>query len=473
MTSLPRLALATAPTGPDPSVASLALLAGLSAERWRVQHFRSWASPVPTRIVGSLSGRPGGHLDAWLMPPELCRRVFAQGTRGADLAIVEGTLDLEPTRHQGPGPGLAIPVTAPACVGAYGNRPGPLEPLAEALDLPQVLVLDCRHLTGPSPHLPWIPPGIDAVLLDGLERSQDFEGLKSLVSLLLKRPVLGAVEALPEARAALAAHRSEPRLDPELIAPLAESFRRFVDLPALRAVAESRPHPFEPEELALAVGRIGDRRFRVAYAVDEAFGGYYPDTLAAIEALGGELHEFSPLRSDGLPRGADLVLIGCGFADLFAEELAANLCLIAELRAHVCGGRRIYAEGGGAAYLSRSLVLGDRTVPGAGILACDAVLRPEPAPPTPVERVLTQPGWLGPAGTTVRGYQSGRWRFEPAGEPVDCPSRSGCLTAEGDVAFRKHAIGSLIHLHLGALPDVVAAFAGRHAAHVAPPGPHR
>ncbi len=464
MTVTPRLALATDPHGSDPAPASLAVLAGLSAAGWRVQHFRSWASPISNRVVGTLTGRPGRHLDAWLMPPAVCRRVFEQGARGADLAIVEGTLDRDPVADQGPTPGQRVPIVAPASVGLYGDRPGPLAPLAEALDLPRVLVLDSRLLTQARPHLPWIPDGVDAVLLDHLERPRDFEGLRSLVGLLLKKPVVGAIEALPVARAALAALRPDQAADPEAFRPLAESFVRFADLPAWRALAESRPLPHGTD---LAADADPDdqtapgRPFRVAYAMDEVFGGYYPDTLAAIEALGGELLEFSPLRDDSLPRGVDLVLIGCGFSDLFAEELAANVCLIADLRAHVCRGRRIYAEGGGAAYLGRSLIVGDRVTPGAGILCFDATLHAQPTPPVPVERTLVRDAWLGPAGSSVRGYHSGRWSLAPAPEPGDCPSRSGRLTAEADVYFRNNAVGSLIHLHLGALPKVVAAFAGR------------
>ena len=41
MIEFPRLALATAATGPEPSLASLAMLAGLTQRRWRVQHFRT------------------------------------------------------------------------------------------------------------------------------------------------------------------------------------------------------------------------------------------------------------------------------------------------------------------------------------------------------------------------------------------------------------------------------------------------
>jgi cobyrinic acid a,c-diamide synthase len=198
--------------------------------------------------------------------------------------------------------------------------------------------------------------------------------------------------------------------------------------------------------------------------MDDAFGAYFPDTLESLENLGAELVEFSPLHDEALPRDADLVLIGCGFPDRHADELAANHSLIASLRAHVCRCRRLYAEGGGAAYLARALRIGDRWVPGAGILPLDAELVPEPRWPEPVERELLRSSWLGPAGTTLRGYRPGRWRLLPAPEPDDCPARSGRLTLEPDIFFRSNAIGSLVHLHLGAVPELAAGFASPAAA---------
>src|SRR6266446_6091395 len=93
MNHLPRLALATPAAGPEPSLVSLAWLAGLAERRWRVQHFRSRACPTATEAVGQASGLPGRHLDAWLMPDDVCRRVFARGARRADLTLVEGTFD--------------------------------------------------------------------------------------------------------------------------------------------------------------------------------------------------------------------------------------------------------------------------------------------------------------------------------------------------------------------------------------------
>jgi len=374
------------------------------------------------------------------MPDPVCRKVFAQGARQADLALVEGTLEE---------PGASSD-------GFCHDRPGRLRPIAEVLDLPIVALVTCRSWH--EFHLPRLPEGVDAVLLDGLEDPQDYDGFRRMVSLTLRKPVLGGVEALPEVRDILRQVSRDHPLPEELSERLADSFLRFADLDAIRALAQSRPSSLPPVEPI----RADRRRFRVAYAQDEAFGAYFPDTLETLEALGAELVEFSPLRDESLPEAIDLVMIGCGFPDRHADALADNLSLIAALRSHVCRGQRIYSEGGGTAYLGRSMILGDRQVAGAGILPFDAELSPDPSPPTPVTRTLIRDGWLGPKGTTVRGYRSGRWRLLPGVQPLDCPTCFGPLTDQGDFYHHHHAVGSLIHLHLGALPEVVAAFAGPH-----------
>ena len=78
MNEFPRLALATSAGDAEPSVACLSMLAGLTGRRWRVQHFRTRACPTATEAVGQVTGLPGRHLDAWLMPPEVCRQLFAR-----------------------------------------------------------------------------------------------------------------------------------------------------------------------------------------------------------------------------------------------------------------------------------------------------------------------------------------------------------------------------------------------------------
>lgn len=459
MIASPRLALVTPANGPEPAVACLALLAGLKAAKWNVQHFRSWARPWGSALVGQVTGLPGRHLDAWLMPPDLCREVFARGAKGADLALVEGTL--EPVNALPPVVGCPSPPSAL-------DRPGPIGPIIEALDLPRLAVIDCRGWQGI--HLPWIPHESDALLLDGLEDPEQFHAIRSMVGLLTGKPVVGAIAAMPEVRSMLAALPADGSVSADLIATLAESFLRFADLDAIALLAGSRPFPTDPVEVLPHGLAAAGRRFRVAYAMDEAFGGYFPDTLETLASLGAEMIEFSPLRDGSLPTGVDLVMIGCGCPDKHAATLAANHSLIGELRMHVCHGHRIYAEGGGTAYLGRTLIVDGATYPGAGIFPIESELQRVWPGPEPVERTLCRDVWLGRRGTVVRGYRSGRWSIHPAPDPDDCPARSGPLTEQRDMVFRKNAVGSLIHLHLGTLPQVVEAFAVHGRASVAPWG---
>jgi cobyrinic acid a,c-diamide synthase len=453
--NFPRLALATPATGPEPSIASLSMLAGLTQRRWRVQHFRTRACPTATEAVSQVTGLPERHLDAWLMPPSVCRGLFARAALSAELSVVEGTLDQT------------------IAVRSYSSCdcPGDLKPVADALDLPIVAVVSCRGSNAETFHLPRLPEGVDAVFLDELTDPASLPRLKRLIRLSSRLPVIGAVEAMPEVRAAIENIPRDGRLPEEIIAQLAHAFWKHADIEAIGELTCRRPFP-DLVDSSYLYGRDCRRSgFRVAYAHDEAFGRYFPDTLEALESLGAELVEFSPLRDEGLPEGVDLAMIGCGMPDQHAELLASNLSMIAALREHVCRGRRIYSEGGGTAYLGRRMIIDGRRVLGAGILPFDAELLPDPQPPTPVTRTLLHDCWLGPRGTMVRGYKSNRWTLTPSIEPFECPSCFGTLSAEGDWFYHHHAVGSLLHLHLGALPEVVDAFAGPHSPSLRRPSP--
>jgi cobyrinic acid a,c-diamide synthase len=168
----------------------------------------------------------------------------------------------------------------------------------------------------------------------------------------------------------------------------------------------------------------------------------------------------------------DLVMIGCGMPDLCADKLASNVSMTASLRQHVCRGRRIYSEGGGTAYLGSWMLIDGERIHGAGILPFSAELLARPEPPIPVTRTLAHDSWLGAKGTVVRGYRSCRWRLHPSCEKLECPECFGSLTADGDLYFHHHAVGSMIHLHLGALPEVVAAFADPHRPSLKRPSMH-
>jgi cobyrinic acid a,c-diamide synthase len=131
----------------------------------------------------------------------------------------------------------------------------------------------------------------------------------------------------------------------------------------------SRPQRQRPTGLteALSVGTAagtappggtaaGSEPVRVALAWDAAFNFYYRDGLDLLTTRHGiDLVPFSPLGDRSLPDGIAGVLIGGGFPESFARELAANEGMKDSLcRAHAAG-MPIYAECGGFMYLCETL----------------------------------------------------------------------------------------------------------------------
>jgi cobyrinic acid a,c-diamide synthase len=194
----------------------------------------------------------------------------------------------------------------------------------------------------------------------------------------------------------------------------------------------------------------------VAIAYDEAFNCYYPDSLDLLELRGASVVDFSPLRDENLPPQVDVVYFGCGHPERFAAALSENHCMAAALRSHLCAGRRIYGEGGGAAYLCHQM----ETPAGdlkrmAGVLPAVARFERNPSPVRPMEITLARSNWLGDQGTRLRGYRSSFWRFEPAGDLVGF---AGEREHDFDMIGNFRAVGSLLHLHFAAQPKCLDRF---------------
>jgi cobyrinic acid a,c-diamide synthase len=194
----------------------------------------------------------------------------------------------------------------------------------------------------------------------------------------------------------------------------------------------------------------------VALAHDEALNCYFPDTLDVLEARGATIVDFSPLRDERLPADTDIVYLGCGHPERYAERLSENDCMRLALRNHLRAGGRIYAEGGGLAYLCEQMELPcggfSRMV---GIFPAVARINPHPQKPVPVELTLNCDTWLGNRGTRVQGYRTPCWRLESVG------ALSGCVAEDAsgyDLVQSGRAVGSCLHLDFAAATRLLPGF---------------
>lgn len=435
MATFPRLTLASVNSNEQPVAMTAALLAAFRSRDRTVQHFQSRAAFAAVDYITPVTGRSDRHLDAWLMTPALCRELFARAANGAQLSVVQGTI-----------PDSAAPDAVHDDV----------RDLARRLDCPVVAVVPAE--SAEVLHLSALPAGVDAVLIDGVVSAERFRMQQAAIEGLFRVPVLGGLDELHELRRRLGESAGSRRAVSSSAAGLADSFMRRSDLDAIARLAESRPFPGEVADLAGAT-RCANR-VRVAVALDDCFRCYFPDTLDSLEAIGAQLVDFSPLRDEQLPPDSDVVYIGCGHPERCGDELSRNSCMLSALRAHVCSGRRVYAEGGGVPLLCQHMALPDGSRwPMAGVFPAEARLRPAASPLCRAEVTTRRASWLAPLGERVRGYLNSHWQLVPSDE-----SAVFLATAAGEPAglLRHHCIGSVVHLAFVAQPRALSLFLADH-----------
>lgn len=426
MKRLARLALGAAHKECSGHLTCWALLDALRRRGMKVQHFFARACFAPVNGALAATGLSSRHLDSWLMPSEICRELFQHSSADSDCAVVEGRFR------------AAIVPEMPSAS---------LEALCEWLDLARLAVLDVTNLCGCR--LPPRPQA-DALLLEGLASEAELLRVQTSLESLWGLRVLGGLPRLPAIEAAVNACPRGTTPPQQVCRELGDHFLRYSQLDAILRLADRRTLPDTPPRLFRASQPPPTMVVAVAY--DAAFNCYFPDVLDLLEARGVKVRDFSPLRDEALPPDTDLVYLGCGHPERHAEKLARNVCLLEAVRKHVRGGGRVYAEGGGLAYLCQELAdERGRLFPMVGIFPAAASLRSDPQPPQPIELTLATSNWLGPAGTRLRGYLNCNWQIRPF------KALHGQVQEHGhahDLVARHNALGSRLHLNFAALPHV-------------------
>lgn len=405
-----RLLVSAAHKSSGKTTISLGLCAALRAQGVCVQPFKKGPDYIDPMWLARAAGRDCFNVDAYLMDDAALVRCFSGALHGAQLAIVEG--------NKGLYDGLALD-------GSNSNAA-----LAMRLGLPVLLVLDARGMTrGIAPLIlgyQAFEPGIriGGVILNRLGGSRHEAKLRAVIEHYTDVPVLGAIAederlALTErhlglmpcaeiddvqARVAEIGHIVGMQVDLERVRALAASAD---DWPAeLRVergaggnalVAALRPQrstsaltPAEttvanstPTSTAMTAATSTSTSprgapLRIAIARDRAFGFYYPDDLAALEAAGAQLLPFDTLQDKALPTAIDGLFIGGGFPEACLDALEANGALRRAIRDALAAGLPAYAECGGLMYLARSITWNGRTAQMVGAIAADARMHARP-----------------------------------------------------------------------------------------------
>ncbi len=155
----------------------------------------------------------------------------------------------------------------------------------------------------------------------------------------------------------------------QIVTKLAAQAAKSIDLDALLELA-AQAAPLAYNEVSLEpVGRV-----RIAVAQDKAFCFYYQDALDLLAELGAELVPFSPMADAHLPEGISGLVLGGGYPELYAAQLAANKTLLQEVRIAISGGLPCFAECGGFMYLLERYREGDNVYSWVGALEGESAM---------------------------------------------------------------------------------------------------
>ena len=458
VTTVPRLVIAAPGSGHGKTSVATGLLGALRQRGLTVSPHKVGPDYIDPGYHALAAGRPGRNLDPWLVGEERIAAMFAHGASTptlADIAIVEGVMGL----FDGAG-NLEASERDDFASTAH---------VARLLGAPVVLVVDASGVSSSVAALLHGFATFDpATRLGGVIFNQvgsDYHA--HLLTAAAERagvPVLGAIRrldalAVPSRHLGLipAAERGSDAL--AVVGALSAAVAASVDLDAVLQLARTaRPlsvaeiQPSQTQDHSMERTVASSSPVTIAVAGGPAFTFGYAEHPELLAAAGADVAVFDPLRDEQLPEGAAGLVIGGGFPEVHAAQLAANAPLRAQVAALARAGAPVLAECAGLLYLARSL----DGQPMCGVLAVDAEMTGRLTLGYR-DAVAVADSALAPVGTRAHGHEFHRTAIRPDADRSRTAAATawrwqgrGGVVAEGFVQARVHA--SYLHIHWNGVP---------------------
>ncbi|MBU8811831.1 cobyrinate a,c-diamide synthase [Mycolicibacterium goodii] len=343
MSTTAAVVIAAPASGSGKTTVATGLIGALRMAGHTVAPFKVGPDFIDPGYHAMAAGRPGRNLDPVLVGEDLIGPLYAHGSAGAQIAVVEGVMGLFDGR---------------ICDQMAGTPRGSTAQVAGLLGAPVILVVDAR---GQSQSI--------AALLHGFTT---FDPAVHVAGVILNRvgsprheavlrqacehagvTVLGAIPradelSVPSRHLGLVTAVEHGKRARDAVAAMTELVGRHVDLAAVMACARARV-PAEPWSPAIETScEFGE--VTVALAAGKAFSFGYTEHAELLRGTGACVAEFDPLV-DPLPPGADALVLPGGFPEQFTAELSANDLVRHQIRELAERGAPVHAECAGLTYL--------------------------------------------------------------------------------------------------------------------------
>jgi cobyrinic acid a,c-diamide synthase len=473
MSATPRLVIAAPASGHGKTAVAVGVIAALRARGVRPAAFKIGPDHVDAAYLGCAAGTPGRSLDPQLLGSAGLAPLLGYGTRGRDLAVIEGTMGLFD--------GLAGSIDTESTAQIAGVLRAPVVLVVDVATMGQSAAA-LLHGFRTYDEMLWL----GGVILNRVSSDRHERVLRDAIA-DLGIPVLGALRhgqlaaaALPPRAAGVVPVLHATMEATSAIRRLGEVVTAQVDLDRLVALGRSAPVLATPDWAPTEVVGTAERTLGLPMAgsapgpgavgpVDGALalvenpdgplvavcgtshGDYdYPETRELLVAAGARVLTVDPLRDSGLPAGVHGLVLGDGLPEGYLEEIAANVPFLRSVAALAGSGAPVVAGPAGLAILATE----HAGRPMAGVLATSTRLGER--------RVLgyrdaTAAGdsVLWAAGEQVSGYKQHRGMATPRAGASPAWHWAGG-SPEGFVRGGVHA--SFLTVHWAGAPHVAARF---------------
>jgi cobyrinic acid a,c-diamide synthase len=451
--SCPRLIIGGTCSGLDKIPLTLALVATLRRQGYRVQTFKVGPDFLAPLYLAVASERPCYNLDGWMMGRKYVENLFARVTADADIAVIDGAMGLFD--------GAKI-----------NSLKGSTAEIAAWLKVPVVLVADAH---GVVKNLAATVKGyatfdkrvkVGGIIAGRCASEKHALLLKQVLHAASLPPLVAAIPwgvlpRLPRRHLELFTVNGK-NLSLQILGKLAGAFEQHAFLEEFLKLAGTAL----PLSVHVPARQPLPKRVRLGVAYDAAFHFYYQDLIDELEFRGCELVRFSPVSDSRLPDGLDALYFGGGYPEEMAADLSKNSAMQISVKQFVDSGRPVYAEGGGLMYLCRILEKKDGTVhPMTGLLPVKIRMHHRMQSLACTEVFLNEDSLWGRRGSIARGHQFHYSQILAISEKLDSwrlvysAKKRGTATVPEEEGFQKgRVLASYVHLHLASRPALLEYF---------------
>ena len=197
-----------------------------------------------------------------------------------------------------------------------------------------------------------------------------------------------------------------------------------------------------------------NRRCRIAFSLDNAFGLCYQDNLTHLKNAGADIVKFSPLADTHLPRDIGGLYLSGGFLEEYGQDLVRNEPMIRSIQKFHDEGGCIYSEGAGTAYLSREFFVNGSRCHGVGIFR--TTVKPGDGKYWHFTSSFLEDNVLGNRETAVSGLANGDWMLSNPEGMLRClrvKTPDGTTILDG-YSPTGQVFGTFSFLHWGTNTDI-------------------